>query len=79
MTGTNRDRPGLRETLAACHPGDTLVVNKLGRLARDIADELTARQVKLSFAGSMYDPSDPIGDVQHDEWVCQSELAPAPP
>ena len=47
LTGTNRDRPGLRETLAACRDGDTLVVTKLDRLARTIADELTARQVRL--------------------------------
>ncbi len=51
LTGTNRDRPGLREALAACREGDTLVVTKLDRLARSmpdaraIADELTARQV----------------------------------
>lgn len=25
LTGTNRDRPGLREALAACREGDTLV------------------------------------------------------
>lgn len=49
MTGTNRVRPGLRETLAAVRSGDTLVVTKLDRLARslrdarDIADELTAK------------------------------------
>jgi DNA invertase Pin-like site-specific DNA recombinase len=48
LTGTNRDRPGLREALAACRAGDTLVVTKLDRLARsvpdarDIVDELTA-------------------------------------
>jgi hypothetical protein len=30
LTGTNRDRPGLREALAACRDGDTLVVTKLG-------------------------------------------------
>jgi DNA invertase Pin-like site-specific DNA recombinase len=47
LTGTKRDRPGLREALAACRAGDTLVVTKLDRLARslpdarDIADELT--------------------------------------
>jgi hypothetical protein len=29
LTGTNRARPGLREALAACHKGDTLVVTKL--------------------------------------------------
>ncbi len=69
LTGTNRDRPGLREALAACYPGDTLVVAKLDRLARsigdahDIADELTARQVKLSFSGSVYDPTDPMGKL----------------
>jgi DNA invertase Pin-like site-specific DNA recombinase len=48
LTGTNRERPGLREALAACRAGDTLVT-KLDRLARSvpdaraIADELTAR------------------------------------
>lgn len=69
LTGANRDRPGLREALAACYPGDTLVVTKLDRLARsiadarDIADELTARQVRLSFAGSVYDPTDPMGKM----------------
>ena len=34
LTGTNRDRPGLREAMAACREGDTLVVAKLDRLAR---------------------------------------------
>ena len=36
LTGTNRDRPGLREALAACREGDTLVVTKLDRLARSL-------------------------------------------
>src|SRR5437763_9855732 len=67
LTGTNRDRPGLREALAACRDGDTLVVTKLDRLARSlpdaraIADELTARQVRLSLGGSVYDPHDAVG------------------
>ena len=67
LTGTNRDRPGLRLALAACHSGDTLVVTKLDRLARslpdarDILDELTRRNVKLSLGGSVHDPTDPIG------------------
>src|SRR5215217_5416720 len=66
-TGSNRDRPGLREALAACRAGDTLVVTKLDRLARSlldaraIADELTARQVKLNLGGSVHDPTDPVG------------------
>ena len=61
LTGTNRERPGLREALAACRSGDTLVVTKLDRLARSlpdaqaIADELTARQVRLDVGGSVYD------------------------
>jgi len=67
LTGTNRDRPGLREAPAACREGDTLVVTKLNRLARSlpdaraIADELTARQVRLNLGGSVYDPNDAVG------------------
>jgi len=67
LTGTNRERPGLREALAACREGDTLVVTKLDRLARSlpdaraIADELTARQVRLNLGGSVYDPNDAVG------------------
>ena len=67
LTGTNRDRPGLREALAACRDGDTLVVTKLDRLARslpdarNIIDELTRRHVKLSLGGSLHDPNDPVG------------------
>ncbi len=67
LTGTNRERPGLREALAACRAGDTLVVTKLDRLtrsltgARAIADELTTRQISLSLGGSVYDPSDAVG------------------
>jgi DNA invertase Pin-like site-specific DNA recombinase len=69
FTGTNRDRPGLREALAAVRAGDTLVVTKLDRLARSvpdaraIADELTRRHVKLNIGGSVYDPTDPIGKL----------------
>jgi DNA invertase Pin-like site-specific DNA recombinase len=36
LTGTNRDRPGLRLASAACHSGDTLVVTKLDRVARSL-------------------------------------------
>lgn len=38
LTGTNRERPGLREALAACRAGDTLVVTKLDRLARSLPE-----------------------------------------
>jgi len=63
LTGTNRERPGLHQALAACRAGDTLVVTKLDRLARSlpdaraIADELTQREVKLN----LHDPTDPVG------------------
>ena len=58
LTGTNRARPGLREALAACRSGDTLVVAKLDRLARSLRD---AKDVKLSIGGSIHDPNDPVG------------------
>jgi len=62
LIGTNRARPGLREALADCRAGDTLVVTKLDRLARslrdakDIVNDLTKREVKLSIGGSVHDP-----------------------
>src|SRR5260370_8139442 len=65
LTGTNRERPGLREALAACREGDTLVVTKLDRLARSlpdaraIADELTVRQGSLNLVGPVSHPTDP--------------------
>ena len=67
LSGTNRERPGLRLALAACRSGDTFVVTKLDRLARslpdarDILDELTKQNVKLSLGGSIHDPTDPVG------------------
>ena len=66
LTGTNRERPGLREALAACRAGDTLVVTRLDRLARSlpdartIADDLTTRQVSLNLGGSVYDRTDAV-------------------
>ncbi len=64
LTATNRERPGLRQAMAACRHGDTLVVTKLDLArslpdARDIVKELTEREVKLSLAGSIHDPTDP--------------------
>ena len=67
LTGTNRDRARLRLALAAGRAGDRLVVTKLDRLARslpdarDILDELTKRNVKLSLGGSIHDPTDTVG------------------
>jgi DNA invertase Pin-like site-specific DNA recombinase len=67
LTGTSRERPGLREALAAVRAGDTFVVTKLDRLARslpdarDIVEDLTRREVKLSIGGSIHDSQDPVG------------------
>jgi DNA invertase Pin-like site-specific DNA recombinase len=67
LTGRNRDRPGLREALAAVRAGDTLVVPKLDRLGRSvpdlraIADELLAKDVTLQIGGAVHDPTDPVG------------------
>jgi len=69
LTGTNRARPGLDQALAAVRAGDTLVVPKLDRLARsvpdarEIADSLVARGVKLALGNSVYDPGDPMGKM----------------
>lgn len=69
LTGTNRERPGLDQALAAVRAGDTLVVPKLDRLARsvpdarDLGDTLVARGVRLSLGGSVYDPADPMSKM----------------
>lgn len=69
FTGTNRDRPGLDQALAAVRSGDTLVMPKLDRLARSvpdaraIGDSLAARGVKLQLGASVHDPSDPMGKL----------------
>jgi DNA invertase Pin-like site-specific DNA recombinase len=47
LIGTNRNRPGLDQALAAVRAGDTLVVPKLDRLARSVPDALGDRR----FAG----------------------------
>lgn len=66
LTGTNRQRPGLDQALAAVRRGDTLVVPKLDRLARSvidassIGDDLFRRGIKLSLGGKVYDPEDPL-------------------
>lgn len=38
MSGKKADRPGLKQCLDYLRPGDTLVVTKLDRLARSVAD-----------------------------------------
>jgi DNA invertase Pin-like site-specific DNA recombinase len=74
LTGTNRERPGLREALAAFRDGDTLVVTKLDRLARSlpdaraIADELTTRQVSLNLGAPSTTPPMQWGDCCSTCW-----------
>ena len=51
ITGTHRERPGLREALAACLTGDILVVTKLDRLARQVE---TGEQVGAAGRGSSW-------------------------
>ncbi len=81
MTGTNRDRTGLRQALAATRAGDTLVVTKHDRLARsirdarDIVDELTASEVKLQRSvPTVHDPHDPVGRLLFNVLAMVAEL-----
>jgi DNA invertase Pin-like site-specific DNA recombinase len=67
LTGSTRARPALREAMAACRDGDTLMVTRLDRLARsvpdarDLIDELTRKGVRLRIGESVHDPDDPTG------------------
>lgn len=69
FTGTQRERPGLDQAIAAVREGDTLVVPKLDRLARSvpdaraIANQLEKEGVKLAIGASVYDPIDPMGKM----------------
>ena len=69
LSGRNRERPKLREALAACHDGATLVVSKLDRLGRslgdlrDIARELEDKGAQLNVGGVVYDSRTPIGNL----------------
>ena len=69
LTGRTRARPGLDQALASVRAGDTLVVTKLDRLARsvpdarEIADQLLAREVKLALGPTTHDPNDPMGKM----------------
>lgn len=80
FTGTNKNRVGLREALAACRAGDTFAVTKLDRLARsvrdahEIADDLASREVKLSIGGSVHDPTDPMGKLLFNVLAMISEF-----
>lgn len=66
LTGTNRNRPGLAQALAAVRAGDTLVTPKLDRLARSVPDacdiigKLAATGVRFQLNSTVYDWDDPM-------------------
>jgi DNA invertase Pin-like site-specific DNA recombinase len=75
----HRERPGLREALAACHAGDTVGVTKLDRLARyqpRATSPTTSprRSVRLNLGGSVYDPTDPVGRLLFNLLAMVAEL-----
>ena len=67
FTGKNTNRPGLTTAMAVLREGDTLVVTKLDRLARSVADayrlatDITGRGACLRFGSTVFDPRDPMG------------------
>lgn len=79
-SGTNRDRPGLGQALAAVRTGDTLVVPKLDWLARAVPDarqignSLAASNIRLQLGAMIYDPTDPMGVLQHPATFAEFEV-----
>jgi len=66
LTGTNRDRPGLREALAACREGDTLVVtSSTGLPGRSLTHKRSPMSSppgrSVSVSAARYDPNDAVG------------------
>ena len=75
---------GLDQALAAVRAGDTLVVTKLDRLARsvpdarEIADQLLAREVKLALGPTTHDPNDPMGKMFFNILATRAEFRVLP-
>lgn len=82
VAGPDRDRPGLRDAVAACGPGDSLVVTALDRLAlslpdaRDIAREVMSAGAALSIGGTVFDPDAPTGRVLSTVLAMVAEFEP---
>ena len=80
LSGRSIDRPGLRQALAACRAGDSLVVTKLDRLARSVADaaniaqELEQTGVALQIGSETYDPHNPIGKLMFNVFAMIAEF-----
>ena len=75
LSGRSIDRPGLRQALAA-----SLVVTKLDRLARSVADaasiaqELEQTGVALQIGSETYDPSNPAGRLMFNVFAMIAEF-----
>lgn len=69
VSGRTKERSGLKQALAACRTGDTLIVTKLDRLARsvhdasEISEHLQSQGVSLQINTEIYDPSVPTGKL----------------
>ena len=80
LSGRSIDRPGLRQALAACRAGDSLVVTKLDRLARSvddaasIAQELEQTGVALQIGAETYDPHNPTGRLMFNIFAMIAEF-----
>ncbi|MFC6446912.1 recombinase family protein [Shinella zoogloeoides] len=66
-SGTNTNRPALKEALRFVRKGDTFIVSRIDRLARSLADllaivkELTDKGVSLHVLDQSIDTSNPAG------------------
>ncbi len=80
LTGGGRDRPGLDDALAACRPGDSLVVTKLHRLAHSLADarelveRIAAQGIRLNVDGFSPDPADPASRLMFKMLVALADF-----
>lgn len=69
FSGKTMTRDGLDQAMAACREGDTFVVPRLDRLARnlqgsiDTMQELADRKIAFNIGGTLYDPHDPMSKL----------------
>jgi hypothetical protein len=73
LTGINRARISLDQTLAAVPAGDTHIAPKLGRLGWSFPD---TRGVHPSLGGSIYDPADPMSKMFFKMRLCSPSSRP---
>jgi hypothetical protein len=63
LAGTSRSHPELRQALAGCRAGDTLVVTKLDRLARSLPD---ARTLVVELTRRSDCAPEPVADIPEE-------------